>query len=519
MSARSGPWTYGKPPDAEVELRPPLTLPALDPEQAAPKEPGAGAPERVAVLVCHGMGQQVRFQTLMDMARSLRGAEGVEFVGRIGARAVQVGEKEHRFETHRVELTLRRPGGPGREVHLYEAYWAPLTEGKVGTRDVLAFLAGAAVNGYRNARGGAFRRWMFGRAVTCRVKATSTRRKLLGALAIVLSLLVINVVVGIVGLSLGVGRGRAAWPCDPVLVLLVVELLALILLLLLAWASFRCPRRTPGTPTGAALAWAGIWTALVGTVVIALLMLGEIVWSLCCREPGAGFPCWLTIAVLLLWSVLVALSTGVRYFLVEYLGDVAAYVSAHTVNKFYEVRGAIQQASCAVARAVYTALEEHRAAFEYGRIVVVGHSLGSVVAYDMLNAMIREDRAAATHFQAAARTPLLLTFGSPLNKTAFLFRTQMPEGSELREVLAASVQPMIQSYEHRPARWVNLYAPADWISGPLEYYDDPEDPDPDHAAKRVRNEIDPDATTPLAAHGEYWGNRLLPNRILEGILS
>jgi hypothetical protein len=76
---------------------------------------------------------------------------------------------------------------------------------------------------------------------------------------------------------------------------------------------------------------------------------------------------------------------------------------------------------------------------------------------------------------------------------------------------------MIQRYELRPARWVNLYARGDWIGGPLEFYDDPDDWDPGHAGRRVENEIDPEATTPLAAHVEHWTGSLLGSRLVAAI--
>jgi len=246
-------------------------------------------------------------------------------------------------------------------------------------------------------------------------------------------------------------------------------------------------------------------------------MLFELAQSVLSSGRPTALPPVLVLALLLLWALLIALSRRIRYFLIQYVGDVAAYVSAHTVSKFAEVREAIQKASSTVARAIYTALAKDGRSFAYGKVIVVGHSLGSVVAYDTLNAMIREDRVAATSYHTVARTPLLLTFGSPLNKTAFIFRTQMPEGSELREALAASVQPMIQSYDLRPAQWVNIYSREDWVSGPLEFYDDPEDQDTGHQAKQVQNLADPDATTPLAAHVEYWGNPLLADRLAEAL--
>jgi hypothetical protein len=512
----------------DIEVLPPVTLPALDPDvPVSPPEPGR--PDRVALLVCHGMGQQVRFETLMDVARALRRAEGAEVREPIVARPVRIGDKEHRLDTHRAEMTLRGFGGNERQVHLYEAYWAPITEGRVRVRDVIAFLVSAGWNGAWHTSGGTFQRWMFGRSVELPIEGTSTRRKLVGAVVVVLSLVVINAVIAVAGFSRLVGLGRVPWPSSSLLLLLAMEVLVLLGLAIVAGglvAIARSKEREPGpgterrtTPrTRVALAGHGIWAALLGTVGLAVAMVIQLIASIGSGDSGDPVSRNLAVGLLVLWAGLLALSRRVGYYLVQFVGDVAVYVSAHTVSRFYEVRTQIQRASCSVARALYTALRADRGAFEYGRIIVVGHSLGSVVAYDTLNAMIRDDRAAATPFNAADRTPLLLTFGSPLNKTAFIFRTQMPEGSELREALAASVQPMIQSYDLRPARWINIYSPADWISGPIQFYDDPDDEDPTHKAKKVQDEVDPEATTPLTAHTEYWKNRLLGKRLVEAIL-
>src|SRR5213080_2751829 len=58
----------------------------------------------------------------------------------------------------------------------------------------------------------------------------------------------------------------------------------------------------------------------------------------------------------------------------------------------------------------------------YSRVVVVGHSLGSVLAYDTLNALINEDQVCAKQRGVVSKTRALITFGSPLDKTAFMFR-------------------------------------------------------------------------------------------------
>ena len=137
--------------------------------------------------------------------------------------------------------------------------------------------------------------------------------------------------------------------------------------------------------------------------------------------------------------------------------------------------------------------------------------LGSVIAYDTLNRLILDDtppragEADAGGLSVVSRTRLFLTFGSPLDKTAFLFGVQGMRTTEAREALAASVQPMLCDYALRPRKWINIYSPWDIVSGYLDYYDPPGSTDP----RRVENRIDPHATTLLKAHLEYWRNPLL----------
>jgi hypothetical protein len=109
----------------------------------------------------------------------------------------------------------------------------------------------------------------------------------------------------------------------------------------------------------------------------------------------------------------------------------------------------------------------------------------------------------------------LITFGSPLDKTAFLFRTQVSSARSLREALAARQQPLILDYEKfRPLetfRWINIFSPADIISGSLEYYDVEGLP----GYNGVVNVKDPQATTPLLAHIQYWGNAELHQQLYD----
>ena len=114
-------------------------------------------------------------------------------------------------------------------------------------------------------------------------------------------------------------------------------------------------------------------------------------------------------------------------------------------------------------------------------------------------------------------TPLI-TFGSPLDKTAFIFRSHL-RSAVFREALAGAKQPLIQSYDFRPEKWINIYSKLDIISGSLDFYDNPDKADGrlpgDH--KRIDNRIDEECRFPLFAHVEYWGHSALRDALYEGI--
>jgi hypothetical protein len=215
------------------------------------------------------------------------------------------------------------------------------------------------------------------------------------------------------------------------------------------------------------------------------------------------------------WPLLVAASAFIRIVLVQFVGDVAIYVMPYKVDAFNDLRKEIKETVYKVAHAVYALKDKSGNRRAYDHVIVVGHSLGSVIAYDALNRLIHEDRvaAAADALHIVDRTPLFLTFGSPLDKTAFIFGAQGHGTTEARESLAASVQPLIQSYAYRPAQWINIYSPWDIISGRLDLYDLPGAPIP----PGVDNRPDPDATTLLMAHTEYWNDTLLVRTLYDAL--
>jgi hypothetical protein len=127
------------------------------------------------------------------------------------------------------------------------------------------------------------------------------------------------------------------------------------------------------------------------------------------------------------------------------------------------------------------------------------------VASDTLNRLLNES-VVTSSLDVTNRTRALLTFGSPLDKTAFLFRAQS-EFSDVREAMAAAAQPMIVDYALRPI-WINIYSPSDPISSRLDYYDarGHEGKEPKRGGG-VFNVKDDQSWIPLVAHTQYWTNK------------
>ena len=563
-----------------------------------------GAPKKVAVFVAHGMGQQIPFQTLDAVAEGLLREERAERernddptpIPKPVSRTMRF--KEQWFS--RVELKLKA-GANAVETHVYEGYWAPLTEGKVTGRDVIRFLYGAGSNGVKNAKKGQFKRWLFDQYREYPI-AIRTVLYLLVALAVIAALVTMNSAIALVAAGRALLADRPRWLTDglfidltttfnAVIVAMAIFGVALLIGKALRSRGVRELQVTWGLLT-VGLFVAALWIVILAGLSIPLLFYGHIrggaapteqLWHRLLPSPtvdafNRGFDSWawwlavavaavvtvwwllkilrgilrdlgeeggvgrtllvaivffsvVTSALLLLgafnnlgagdltaqrsglaWVLLVVASVFIKKVLVQFVGDVAVYVMPYRLDAFTELRKEIKETVYTVARGVYE-MTQQQGVPEYDHVVVVGHSLGSVIVYDVLNRLIREDEAAGTTLKVVERTPLLLTFGSPLDKTAFIFGVQGKGTSEARESLAASVQPLIQADKYRPNRWINVYSPWDIISGKLKFYDLPDAARP----PGVENEIDPNATTLLIAHTEYWENPLIFRRMYEAI--
>ncbi|HYE91124.1 MAG TPA: hypothetical protein VEA38_08900 [Terriglobales bacterium] len=548
----------------------------------------------IAVLVIHGMGQQIPFETLDSVAQGLKRAAEPEYRTAVQVDRADLGARR----VGRVEMTFTRDQETTK-VHLYEAYWAPLTEGQIGLSGVMTFLWRAGINGTWN-HVTKFTRRIFGSPQRYEPPVRTLIFTLI-ALAVVGSLMVMNGAIAAVAAATALYGERSGWLTPGLYsdftavftwvlaaasafaaalwlnragrggigarvagvlavalfaVLVVVLVAAGVALPLLALYHARAADAVALVPGASSTAGPFLATGLVAVVLGALLVyLVAVIVIRTLRELRAkgtdmgwfsplvaagfvGFIGFIVVELLffagrlsgdeggfgqpaILWALLVAISAYVRQLLVEYPGDVAIYVQPQALDRYSETRGKIRASVGSLAAAIYDSGATGQGV-RYDGVVIAGHSLGSVVAYDILNQLVADDAAQPpANRNVVGRTRMLLTFGSPLDKTTFFFTKQKKRhsGSVWAE-LGTAFQPLIDDPATRTFRWINVHSRWDVVSGSLDYFDTIQEqalPDDQKAPGTVRNHLDPEATTFLAAHIEYWLGTTIYAAMLSGI--
>jgi hypothetical protein len=586
--------------------------------------------ERRAVWIVHGMGQQIPFETVDGLTHGLLQALAElnppqRPVPRL--RTVKIAGQV----LQRVEIDVRGTspdvagGVKNYDLHLYETYWAPKTEGVAKLSDVVSFLWDGGLRGLLNSRK-PYQRAMFGGMGAFKIPWTSPFF-LCVTLLVLVALTVINGVIiasavaetnlaplssltahwhqlaavascmiavatafGIVlflsdlckpqNLSLSQKRflSRLGW-LGLIFTVLQILLTASFMTAVthLDWLARHGSGSSPEAPASPGLIseWINAVFSFVNrffdTLPFVKLQAFATSVILCCalllaivlvrgailrssERPVRGTSGLLTFTVLAfllnllaiavplvltfgprfhaelptplsfiqssLWvfPFLLLFSAKVREIMVQFVGDVAIYVRPNKLDRFDQVRNEIKAAAHSVASAIFTAYAGPNKKFLYDEVALVGHSLGSVIAYDTLNRLMLDDWLSGNALNVAERANSLVTFGSPLNKTAFFFTIQAKDSMHIRERLASTVQPLIMSYpKFRKLHWVNVFSAHDIVSGSLKFYDLPglTNP-PSHFA--VKNVVDPDAFVPLVAHVSYWNNPTVWRELREQIV-
>ncbi len=481
-------------------------------------------PRRAAILVIHGIGEQLPFQALDEFARGL--ARQLE---------VQPKQLEHRLirradrteSAVRIPLAQPLPRSQARLVDVFEYYWAGKVQGRIGLWPVLKWLARTSLTPLTS--------WSQQPAVLVfeaapDANAQAVRRRRLGIflremVRAVILVLVAAVIVLPFAYAAGhetevLGAARSLWRTlgdirQPVAGIVSLSLFVFALLVLRGGVQLLRRRKRPQAWLDAATArwWAAASLVATGALLVVAL---ATYWWFGLDAPTLLVQVWAAVGrPAVLWPVLATfVALGARRVLIKFVGDIALYVTADERSSFFRTRAEILEGATRRLRAL---LQDDG----YSVVYVAGHSLGSVIAYDSINRLARELRAttvaaSAAPAAAAALSPAefnklygLLTFGSPLDKVYYFFRTVVAPEEAIRAQLLASLHGFHQRASGRdygrfrfaqyeipePAhfQWLNVYGRADLVSGRLDFYN-------------VSSQKARPYKSPLTAHVRYWAD-------------
>jgi hypothetical protein len=197
------------------------------------------------------------------------------------------------------------------------------------------------------------------------------------------------------------------------------------------------------------------------------------------------------------------------------VGDIAVYCSTDKKSKFYDVRAKILKGS-------FEKLKFLVDKCDYDEILLIGHSLGSVVAYDTLARLNKECHVNEPLRQKCSKIKGLVTFGSPLDKIAFFFDEQIPKEQTIRSAIVSQLYGFKRAHVDSNAvesglnqyfdnlKWLNFWTGTDPVSGHLDVYKDVNNIPMDFS-KVIRNGIHKG----LDSHCAYWKSKDMYARIIK----
>jgi hypothetical protein len=466
-------------------------------------------PACAAILIIHGIGEQNPYEALDAFTRGL--------VRRVGLKAEQMEHwltwRDQRADTA-IRLHLPKPIGrvQAKTVDLIEFYWAGLVQGRITLRQVLLWIARTSLTPLRLwsqnptvllSEGGATGRrlWVFGRELLRAVLLLAT------AAAIILPF-----VYAAAHRSAWVEFGGTAWALVgsieyPVAFVIWLVLVVLGLAILNQWLRLLRPGRFLASTERHSLEW---WRRLS---FIALAALGLVAWGLHeafdLQVPMLVYRLWATVqsGPVLAPVLAILVAAAIRKPIVKYMGDIALYVTADERSTLFRTRAEILKEAT-------TRLQALLRDSTYRGVYVVGHSLGSVIAYDAINYLTREVRAEPRGSEKLTREDFerlrgLLTFGSPLDKVYYFFRTEVGDEEAVRAQILSSLHGFrkegskreygelkLARYrvpELKDFRWWNVYSSVDFVSGHLDFY-------------KLDRQVHRGYWNPVTAHIAYWND-------------
>ena len=222
--------------------------------------------------------------------------------------------------------------------------------------------------------------------------------------------------------------------------------------------------------------------------------------------------------------------------IVGYIGDIAIYTTMDTKSKHYELRRKIIAESLTLLKSILE--QEENGSPVYERVIVAGHSLGSVIAYDTLSRLNLEKTLTKNGSVPVEKVTGLVTFGSPLDKIAFFFRDHVGKDQVIRRQIldqlhsfrarwgevkpkrhqALEVESSITDHFHG-LPWLNVYDWNDPISGKLEFYNVDHNIEVRLPAIWPHGSRHPKRAGWGVAHVKYWNDPAFFGAIIDKILS
>jgi hypothetical protein len=464
-----------------------------------------GGTGRTAILVIHGIGEQNPYETLDSFARGFarcfedRGTPPSLRPERI-AHADWTEVAVHlEFSTPATERGLR-------SLSLFEYYWAPHTQGQVTYRGVLRWLVRTGLTPLR---------YLGDNLQALQAAQTDLRWTALTWLFLremmrgALGYLPVLLLIGVIGLALSrtgpplveagrrfgelLGGERHRLALGAVIVCWTMAIFLGAFLVGRLWERLRRP--------GARMEKLAdpVWVVSASVFLIGFAAAGAAIGHVRGLDLGAyaalaGQPSVLGPV----FAGLVALF--LRRILIGYLGDVTVYVAADQKAASYRARsGILTESSAALARLLVGQ--------QYDQVILAGHSLGSVIAYDTVNEVLSQvwaagDQSGQKPEIALTRADLsglkgLVTFGSPLDKIFYFFREHVRPDQAIRAQILSFLHSFRRGRSGRDygkllltyARsdspgaepsafptlgtdfvWLNVWSPMDPVSGPLRFY-------------------------------------------------
>lgn len=162
--------------------------------------------------------------------------------------------------------------------------------------------------------------------------------------------------------------------------------------------------------------------------------------------------------------------------------------------------------------------------YEYDKVVIAGHSLGSEISFDAINRLTHQinlnqldgydnkgNRVFGKKDNISTILDTFITFGSPLDKTAFFFREQSEESEYVkRQILedfhcfkqinwnqTKPIKPIKNKFKRifEDITWLNYYDNHDYVSGNLDYY---------QGLTNVNCHFPSPGFKKMITHSDYW---------------